>query len=96
MPSDKLEYEVIEEGSTGFLGFNSKPAVIKARIIEEKLSVEDQAKKFLQDVFQAMNMVVVIDAKFDETENALDVELSGDEMGVLTVREVRHLIPCSI
>ena len=30
-----------------------------------------------------MNMVVVIDAKFDETENALDVELSGDEMGVL-------------
>ena len=83
MPSDKLEYEVIEEGSTGFLGFNSKPAVIKARIIEEKLSVEDQAKKFLQDVFQAMNMVVVIDAKFDETENALDVELSGDEMGVL-------------
>lgn len=83
VPSDKLEYEVIEEGSTGFLGFNSKPAVIKARIIEEKLSVEDQAKKFLQDVFQAMNMVVVIDAKFDETENALDVELSGDEMGVL-------------
>ena len=63
VPSDKLEYEVIEEGSTGFLGFNSKPAVIKARIIEEKLSVEDQAKKFLQDVFQAMNMVVVIDAK---------------------------------
>ena len=83
VPSDKLEYEVIEEGSTGFLGFNSKPAVIKARIIEEKLSVEDQAKKFLQDVFQAMNMVVVIDAKFDETENTLDVELSGDEMGVL-------------
>ena len=81
--SDQIEYEVIEEGSTGFLGFNSKPAVIKARIIEEKLSVEDQAKKFLQDVFQAMNMVVVIDAKFDETENALDVELSGDEMGVL-------------
>jgi len=28
-------------------------------------------------------MVVVIDAKFDETENILDVELSGDEMGVL-------------
>ena len=28
-------------------------------------------------------MVVVIDAKFDEAENTLDVELSGDEMGVL-------------
>ena len=29
--SDKLEYEVIEEGSTGFLGFNAKPAKIRAK-----------------------------------------------------------------
>ena len=30
--SDKLDYVVIEKGSTGFLGIiNSKPAVIKAR-----------------------------------------------------------------
>lgn len=29
---DKLEYEVIEEGSNGFLGIGSKPAVIKARV----------------------------------------------------------------
>ena len=32
VPSDKIEYEVITEGSTGFLGLiGSKPAVIKAR-----------------------------------------------------------------
>ena len=35
--SDKLEYEVIEEGSAGFLGFNSKKAVIK---VKEKVIVE--------------------------------------------------------
>lgn len=29
--SDNIEYEVLEQGSTGFLGFGSKPAVIKAR-----------------------------------------------------------------
>ena len=81
--SDKLEYVVVEEGSTGFLGFNSKPAKIQARVKEEKLSVEDQTKKFLDEVFHAMNMVVTIDAKFDEEQNLLDVELSGDEMGVL-------------
>ncbi|MBQ7942616.1 MAG: protein jag [Lachnospiraceae bacterium] len=81
--SDKLDYVVVEEGSTGFLGFNAKPAIIKARVVEEELSVEDQTKNFLQDVFQAMNMTVVIDAKFDEAQNTLDVELSGDEMGVL-------------
>ena len=81
--SDKLEYVVVEEGSTGFLGFNSKPAKIQAKVKEEKLSVEDQTKKFLDEVFHAMNMVVTIDAKFDEEQNLLDVELSGDEMGVL-------------
>ena len=42
--SDKLEYEVIEEGSSGFLGIGAKPAVIKARV---KSSVEDTAKDFL-------------------------------------------------
>ena len=46
--SDKLEYEVIEEGSSGFLGIGAKPAVIKARI---KNSVADKAKEFLKEVF---------------------------------------------
>ena len=81
--SDKLEYEVVEEGSSGFLGFNAKPYVIKARVKQEKLSVEDEAKKFLNEVFAAMNMAVVIDAKYDEAQNNLDIDLSGDEMGVL-------------
>lgn len=32
IPSDKLDYEVIDKGNSGFLGiFNSKPAKIKAR-----------------------------------------------------------------
>ena len=78
--SDKLEYDVIEEGSSGFLGIGSKPAVIKARI---KSSVADTAKEFLNSVFEAMNMVVVSDVKYDEDEKTMDIELSGDEMGVL-------------
>lgn len=104
--SDNLDYVVLEEGSNGFLGFNAKPAKIKARekevvieevtpvVVEEKaevketapatdLSVEEQTKKFLADVFKAMNMTVVIDAKYDEAQKSLDVDLSGDEMGVL-------------
>ena len=48
--SDKLEYEVITEGSTGFLGFNSKPAIIKARV---KSSVDETVKEFLNKVFDA-------------------------------------------
>ena len=39
--SSSLEYEVVEEGSSGFLGIGSKPAVIKARV---KSSDLDEAK----------------------------------------------------
>ncbi len=83
VPSDKLEYEVVEEGSSGFLGFNSKPAKIKARVKEEKKTIDLKAKEFLADVFKSMNMAVVIDVKFNEAENDLDIDLSGDDMGVL-------------
>ena len=78
--SDKLEYEVVEEGSSGFLGIGSKPVVIRAKI---KSSVEDIAKDFLKNVFEAMDLAVVVDVKYDETENTMDIDLSGDEMGVL-------------
>ena len=78
--SDKLDYEVIEEGSSGFLGIGSKPAVIKARI---KSSVKDTAKDFLNNVFQAMNLTVVVDINYDEANNSMNIDLSGDEMGVL-------------
>ena len=83
--SDRLEYEVVEEGSSGFLGIGSKPAVIKARVKEEvkEASVEDVAKNFLKEVFEAMNMAVVVDVKYDEAQNTMDIDLSGDEMGVL-------------
>ena len=81
--SDKLEYEVVEEGSNGFLGIGSKPALIKAAVKQEELSVEDKAKAFLNDVFAAMNMTVVVNVKFDEAENNMEIDLSGDEMGVL-------------
>lgn len=77
---DKLEYEVIEEGSNGFLGLGSKPAVIKARA---KSTIDDKAKDFLKDVFNAMQMEVAIDVKYDEFDKTMNIDLSGDDMGVL-------------
>ena len=78
--SDKLVYQVIEEGSNGFLGIGSKPAVIKAAV---KNSIEDNAKVFLNDVFEAMKMNVLVSVKYDEEQKSMDIDLSGDEMGVL-------------
>ena len=81
--SDKLNYEVIEEGSSGFLGIGSRPAVIRAAAKVEKLSVDEIARRFLDNVFRAMSMDVLITVDYREEEGLMDVDLSGDEMGVL-------------
>ncbi|MBO5031165.1 MAG: protein jag [Lachnospiraceae bacterium] len=111
IPSDKLEYEIIDEGKTGFLGMGARPAVIKAKIREEEvheaidpvklmdspaiasvkaaaaniedMDVEAVSKKFLADVFAAMGMSVEIHTAYNDSLKSLDVDLSGDEMGVL-------------
>lgn len=168
IPSDKLDYEVIDKGNSGFLGiFNSKPAKIKAREKQEETVVEqvnaeepkkaieapvhadkkfekkaDNFKKaepkkefkaepkkefkkeykpadnhknaevkevpkaeeqpkaepftaeqkevikkdiqtFLNNMFGAMSMEVKADITFDDEENSVNVDLSGDNMGVL-------------
>lgn len=135
---EHLEYEVIEKGSSGFLGFGAKQAVIKARaltdeeiekadvktepVVEKKPDVKKEVKKetkkaepvktvkeekvekveepvsvkktaapgkeisaedFLKDVFKAMDMVVDIKVTENKEENTMDIELSGEEMGVL-------------
>lgn len=159
--SDNIEYEVIEKGSSGFLGFGSKPAVIRARKKEEvvEVSFEEEiektvkmpvksvekpverlaakpaakptplkapkkevvrepekvketfsempeeapkktkkasesrapidkeaavkrAEEFLKGTLNAMNLQVNIKSSFDE-EDTLNIEIEGDEMGVL-------------
>ena len=116
--SDRLDYEIIDKGSSGFLGIGFKNAVIKARVkdensssdtkikeaVSEKKAVENKddkkevdikadvnktvkaesdndPKEFLDKVFNAMGMNVNI--KVEQIGNDMDIELSGDEMGVL-------------
>ena len=144
--SSSLEYEVIDEGSTGFLGIGSKPAIIKARAKSEEIEeakavftqdsesekkenkkefkkekkefkenkkevkkeekaevkaevkkeepkkreinidaadVEKRATEFLKDVLAKMEIENEVKAKYDAEENCLNIEISGEDMGVL-------------
>ncbi len=131
--SDRLEYEVISQGRSGFFGLGSKPAVIKAWIKEDALSKElksfmetpakEEASKssevesseqkaaaetvkteeaapvkaemksnedvaaapeeFITKVCNAMGLQVSVDSKFDEAEHVLDINMIGDDMGIL-------------
>lgn len=172
VPSTELVYEVVEEGSAGFLGIGKKPAVIKARIKtesdilleeasknadkkledkkeskkeekpkftmevkEEQVKVDtfnnnkttvnkksepkknkpakqkeaatkeetadyhkkervvvtpsnldevlSKTKQFLGELFSAMDMDTQVEISFDDKKNDINIELSGDNMGVL-------------
>lgn len=93
--SDKLEYEVLEKGSAGFLGIGSRPAVIKVR---KKMDVIEEGREFLEKVFQNMHMDVTIDMDVDREEKAVSINLSGSDMGVLigkrgqTLDSLQHLV----
>ena len=43
----------------------------------------DEYEKFLNDIFRIMDMEVKIESKFDEKNNMLDINLVGDDMGIL-------------
>ena len=82
LTTDQIEYEVVEKGGNGFLGIGSKPAIIKAK---KKDSVEEIAKSFLEKVFSAMELTVKLDIKVeeDEKENTININVIGDDMGIL-------------
>lgn len=79
--SDKVEYEVVEKGSSGILGiFNSKPAKI---LVWKKATMEDNVRDFLNDVFNAMELKVEIEMSVNEEDDTIEINLIGDDMGVL-------------
>ena len=121
--SDEIDYEVVDKGSNGILGFGSKDATIRVAkksegglaafsgdnsqataetekaeesTVEEKSDETqrssakvtsgteiDTAKKFLDDMFKAMDLEVNVDAAFDPEEKEVEIDLSGPNMGVI-------------
>ena len=78
--SDQVEIEVIDTGSSGFLGIGAKPVKIK---VTKTLTPETYLRKFLSDIFNAMKLEVEILIQIDEDSRNIDVELKGNDMGVL-------------
>lgn len=82
--SDEVEYEVIEEASSGFLGINKKPARIKAmkKVVAVK-NPEETVKKFIEDVLGAMDVEATVNVNNNEETETLEVQIIGDDMGIL-------------
>ena len=81
---DKIEYEVIEKGSAGFLGINRKDAVIRAR---KKNDTNDNIRDFLESVFKAMGLTVTIQIEKEEDSNVVNVGEENEAPGFFRADE---------
>lgn len=75
---DEVQIEILEQGSKGLFGFGTKPAKVVLTIIN---NFETVARKFLNQVFEKMNIECSIEIK--EKGDTLKVVLSGPQMGIL-------------
>lgn len=75
---DKVDVEILENASKGFLGFGAKEAKIKVVLKEDS---EDIAKEFLFNIFKQMN----IDARLEVElkKDGLFVNIVGEGMAIL-------------
>lgn len=76
---DKIEYEVLEEGSKGlFKIIGAKPAKISVKVKRDYIF---EAKTFLRDVLNSMGIKAEIRIK--EENEAVKITLTGPDMGIL-------------
>ncbi|MBE0451148.1 MAG: protein jag [Clostridia bacterium] len=75
---EEVDYEIIEEGAKGFLGFGAKEFRIK---VSKKNSVTDVARNFLESVLKEMNIKAELDLKQDN--ETLSINMNGEDMAIL-------------
>ncbi len=78
--STEIEYEVIEKGTSGFLGIGAKPAVIKAK---KKDNFLDEIQTYLDNLFRAMEVESKVNIDYDKDEGVMNIDVEGPDMGIL-------------
>lgn len=72
--------------------------IVTDRSDEEISVMKKAAEKFLTDMFKAMDLPVTIKMEYNSEEGSLDIDLSGDDMGILigkrgqTLDSIQYLV----
>ncbi|MCR4792214.1 MAG: protein jag [Lachnospiraceae bacterium] len=84
-PAEDVKSEPAEEVKAEKKASEEAPAKKEEKIVpvSDPAKYEAAAVKFLEDVFKAMDMEANIKTSFELSENALDIELAGSDMGIL-------------
>ena len=88
--SDRLDYEVVEEGSSGFIGIGAKNAVIKARVKEESFTEIEEKRAEVTAVEKAAAQEEK-EKKEAEKAAAKEAEKKANEERVNKLREMNVL-----
>jgi spoIIIJ-associated protein len=84
---DKLEYEIVDEGKSGFLGIGAKPAVIKARVkSSDDLRDDAEIKK------NVASSAIESDTEFlSEEKDSSEKKRSGKSLSPAEIRELADI-----
>ena len=78
--STELDYEVIDKGTSGFLGIGAKPAIVKAK---KKDTFLEDIKAYLDNLFKAMEVESTVTIDYDKDEGVMNIDVAGPDMGIL-------------
>lgn len=78
--SDKIEYEVVEEGSNGIFGMFAKNAVVRVRIKED---LSETIKNYVAEILENMDIYATPVVEINEEEDLITIDIQGDDTGDL-------------
>lgn len=79
LTEDKVEYEVLDEGSKGFLNLiGTKPAKI---LVKVKRDYKEEARLFLRNILNSMKVQAEI--RIREENDIILIDLTGPKMGII-------------
>lgn len=87
---DEVEIDVLNKGSKGIFGIGASEAKVRVRVIEDDFDIDSvegvsgDIESYLLNILSCMGIEAELDVK--EEEGNLNIEISGDMMGVVIGR----------